>query len=113
MDEKRLAKIKRTWLGFEDHGIFGFCVTLDYGHSEQAFGFYGLGHTDRETQEWIPKEDGMKAIRGIIEACGVEKWEDLAGRTVFAIIENGDQVRGLEPLPTEPGTAFDVRALWP
>lgn len=110
--EKRLAKITETYLGIEDHGIFGFSVGLDYGDSHQAFGFYGLGHTDREREEWIPSPQGLKAIRGIIDACGVDRWEKLKGRTVFAIIEDG-WVRGLEPLPTERGKRFHVHDIWP
>jgi hypothetical protein len=46
-----------------------------------------------------------------MQACGVDEWSKVAGRTVIAVIE-GDgligsgPVRGIKPLPTEPGVPF-------
>ena len=44
----------------------------------------------------------------ILKACGVDQWEKLPGRTVYALIDKQAFVRGLAPLPTEPGTEFHV-----
>lgn len=38
MIEIRNARIVRTFLGIEDHGIFTAVLTLNYGDSQQGFG---------------------------------------------------------------------------
>lgn len=94
MIEKRVAKITKTFLGYEDHGIFTFALTLDYGGSGQGAGHIVLGdeHTDR-------------FIKGVLSACGVDSWEQIPGRTLYAYADHG-KVYALEPLPTEPGERF-------
>lgn len=94
--EKRVAKIKSTMLGFEDHGIFTYMLQLDYGGSSQGAGGYVLGgdYTDR-------------LLKGILSACGVSSWEKLPGRTVYAYADFG-KVYALEPLPTENGKRFAI-----
>ncbi len=41
--EIKNAKIEKTTLGFEDHGIMTLFIYLDYGGSGQGFGGYGFG----------------------------------------------------------------------
>lgn len=99
-----IAKIKSTFLGIEDHGIFTFAIHLDYGGSGQGYGHICLGSAAH------PDADGLtfRFINRILEACGVDNWEKLPGRTVYAIKEAGwgGMVRGLAPLPTEKGVGF-------
>lgn len=102
--ELKIAKIKSTFLGIEDHGIFSFSLSLDYGGSAQGYGTICLG------SEAHPDVDGLtfRFINRILTACGVDSWEKLPGRTVYAVREPGwsGMVRGLAPLPTERGEGF-------
>jgi hypothetical protein len=72
MIEIRNAIIKRTFLGIEDHGIFTAVITLDYGSSQQGFGQHNLEF----------KDYGIAYLRKILEAVGVNEWEELQGQTV-------------------------------
>ncbi len=75
---RELGKIESTMLGFEDHGIMSFWLTLDFGGSGQGFGGYCLGGTFTHD-----------VLTGILEAVGVEKWEDLKGKPVWVRREDG------------------------
>lgn len=89
-----IAKIEYTHLGYEDHGIFSITVGFSYGGSGQGFGPVAFGTGD--------------LVKAICDAAGVGKWEDLKGRTVYAVREQGfhGYVKGIAPLPTEKGTGF-------
>lgn len=69
--EIRNAMIKRTMLGYEDHGILTCSLELDYGGIGQSFGNYDIG--GKYCAQWILK---------ILDTVGVEKWEDLPGKYV-------------------------------
>jgi hypothetical protein len=91
--EIRNAVIVRTSLGFEDHGIFTFYINLDYGGSGQGFGGYGMcdpvfdepGHKFRCRRGTA---FGAEAIMRLLKVVGVEKWEDLKGKSVRADCEH-------------------------
>jgi len=92
--EKTIAKITKAELGFEDHGIFGFNIEFRLTqHMHQATGWYSL------------EGGSVDFIRHVLQAAGVERWDRLAGRTVFVLREDGI-IKGIENLPTEPGNAF-------
>jgi hypothetical protein len=42
MSEKELGVVSALEVGFEDHGIFGFNLALDFGTAHQGTGWYGL-----------------------------------------------------------------------
>lgn len=64
------ARISDTMLGFEDHGIFTFSLTMDGGHWGQGFGGYGMKGVAEET------------ITSILRALKRNRWESLAGQLV-------------------------------
>ena len=110
--QKEIAKIERTALGTEDHGIFTAHLFVNYGGSRQGIGGYAL-------DEWVgPRSSegrrvgtayGMEFVARIIRACGVRSWEEVAGRTIFVLRESDQwnaKVLGIENLPTEPGERF-------
>lgn len=107
---ERIARIERTFLGFEDHGIFTGILSLDYGGSAQAAGLLCLDYNDRELGERVESTPGAvhRWVIGVLRACGVDSWEKVKGRTVIAICEEGwnGKVLGLKPLPTEGGAEF-------
>lgn len=80
MSEIRNAKIKTTFLGVEDHGIFTSIVHLEWEGAGQGFGMYNIGGK-------FPSNMGTKFLRELLEVVGVEKWEDLPG--TFVRVKSG------------------------
>lgn len=107
---ERIAKIRSTMLGYEDHGIFTGGLDLDYGGSGQTAGLYTLDYNDRDLAKRVESTPGgvHRWVTGCLRACGVDRWEKVAGRTVIAICEDGwnGKVLGIKPLPTEKGEVF-------
>lgn len=95
---ERLARIESTFLGTEDHGIFTALITLDYGGAGQGAGMLDLRHSDA----------AFRFVAGVCRVLGVDSWEKVVGRQVFALID-GDgsgMVRGLKGLPFESDATF-------
>ena len=82
--EKKNAKIIKTFLGIEDHGIFTCSLTLDYGGVCQGFGNHELKY----------EKYGVVYLERILQAVGVDKWERLLGRNIRADAEHG-KVHGI------------------
>lgn len=98
-----IARIESTHLGYEDHGIFSLNVSFTYGGSGQGTGHYCVcsSDSDQTTDAY-----GIRLVKAIVDAVGVNSWEAVKGRTVIALRENGDwhaPVIGIAPLPTEKG----------
>jgi hypothetical protein len=69
------ARITKTHLGYEDHGVLTGYITLDLGDdgsAVQAFG--GLNLTQPEEMK--------KFVKGVVDAVGVTCWEALPGQHV-------------------------------
>src|SRR5213594_3604403 len=82
-----LGRIERTMLGTEDHGIFTFMIQLDFGGTGQGFGGYALDQPKGRAQNYKGRHGtafGMEAIIKLLDAVGVESWEDLKGKEVWA-----------------------------
>lgn len=88
--EIKNALITSTSLGF-GHGGFSSYLQLDYGGSGQAFGGYCLWNLNREDKNgtW-----GASYIEGVLNAVGVDTWEELAGQHVRVDAEHG-KVHGI------------------
>lgn len=114
MYRQRIAKIASTSLGVEDHGVLTAYLTVDYGGAVQAIGGYGLDRYDAEQKRRVGTAYGCEFIARVIRACGVAKWEDVAGRTIYVLQDLPEgtsvlgtaKVVGIENLPTEPGERF-------
>ena len=76
--ETKNAVITGTFLGLEDHGFLSAFVYLDYGGSRQGFGGYALG---TPASGKLNINCGLFLSR-VLEVVGVEKWEQLPGRSV-------------------------------
>lgn len=96
---EKIAKIENTMLGFEDHGIFTAFLNVRYGeNTHQGVGGYSLGG-----------QHGLEFITRVIRAVGVEKWEDLKGRTIMVLFEDDSWSAlpvGIKNLPTEKGSTL-------
>ena len=61
---EKIAKIKESFLGYEDHGILTIYLRVEYGDgSSQSIGGYQL---DFRCGTWV---------KGILGATGVDEWE--------------------------------------
>lgn len=78
------ARIQKTMLGFEDHGIFTCMVTLEFKSTTvQGFGGYSMNGASNF---------GGQFIQEILRAVGVEEWEKLPGKHVRVRRDNSSIV---------------------
>jgi hypothetical protein len=102
-----IAKVESTFLGYEDHGILTAYIQLSGGSWGQSAGGLMFSWRPRGGEGEQFSEAGMAFVSGVLRACGVDTWEKVKGRTVFALREQRfDKIIGLRPLPTENGSEF-------
>jgi hypothetical protein len=102
---EEIAKVERTTLGYEDHGIMTCFLHLSFGSSGQGAGGYSLDAPAPSDGHRVGTAFGMEWIIRAMRACGVDEWSKVTGRTIFALRE-GSRIIGIAPLPTEPGEPF-------
>lgn len=87
--EIRNAIIESASITNDDHGLLSAWLHLDYGGSGQGFGGYALYLPKSYTHH---KPEGPNYAGHFIWRCmeiaGVEKWEQLKGRTIRARCEH-------------------------
>ena len=106
---EKIGKIESTMLGVEDHGIMSFYLMFNFGGSGQGFGGYSLDDYDKNEEQRIGTAAGLDLIMGILKACGVGKWEDIKGKTMYALYDKedyGEMIKGIKALPFEKGGMF-------
>jgi len=90
------AKIGKTHLGYEDHGIFTFYLMLDYGNSGQGAGGYALdAYVEKKGR--IGTKKGMDLIITILKLFEIDTWEELPG-TYIKVKATHDHVHAIAPL---------------
>jgi hypothetical protein len=98
------AVITRTSLGWEDHGLFTFMLSLDYGGSGQG----ACGPALATSKGSWPKAADL--LGEILKVVGVNNWEDLKGKSVIAIREGNSEfgalVCGLKGFPAGKTVMF-------
>jgi hypothetical protein len=117
---REIAKIRRAFFGIEDHGLLACYLDFDFGGSGQGTGGQCLDEPIHdEDGKFVRREGtayGMQFLAAVMRAAGVESWDKVQGRTVFALRDRegwGGTIIGIAPLPTEPGEEFvfdDLRA---
>lgn len=101
-----IGKIESTMLGYEDHGILTAYISFRFASSGQSAGGMMFSWRPRGEKERFA-DAGMAFVSGVLRACGVDCWEKLVGRTVFALREESyGKIIGIRPLPTEGGKEF-------
>jgi hypothetical protein len=89
---ERNAKITRTMLGTEDHGIMTFFLHLEYDGGGQGFGGYGMDEPVKdENGKFLRRRGtafGCDAILRVLETLEIENWEDLPGTPCRARAEH-------------------------
>lgn len=71
------AKITKTSLGFEDHGILSSWLHLDFGTSSQGFGGYRL-----DAPQNAPSAAACAWITGVLKTLEIDDWSKLPGTPV-------------------------------
>jgi hypothetical protein len=111
---EKIGKIRKTMLGYEDHGIFTLSLDMDYGGTEQGAGGYCLDQYDKSVERRVGTAYGHEFIIRTLKAVGARKWEDVAGKTILVLFEDdswGAIPVGIKNLPTEPGETFIFKEL--
>lgn len=75
------AIITSVSLTIADHGLLSGWLSLDYGDSGQGFGGHALYLPKSFKHHGGPNFAGHWIFR-VLEIAGVEKWEDLKGKTI-------------------------------
>lgn len=83
------GRIESTMLGVEDHGIFTCVLHISFNGSGQGFGTACLDSYDTVKKKRIGTRWGLEYIMRLMEAVGVDKWEDLQGKFVRVKRVNG------------------------
>lgn len=104
---RELAKIKDTFLGVEDHGVFTFILDVEYDSGMSQ----GVGTMILDKPEFENPEEqtgyksrhgtafGMEMIMQVIKAVGVKNWEELKGKNIWVLTEDdtfGDRPIGIQ-----------------
>lgn len=107
--DRTIAKARKASICREDHGILTVYLDFDYGSSGQGIPGYALDSWDREQERRVGDKRSIEFIAAIMDAFGVDAWEDIQGRTIHVLHNEGQGgfggglIVGLEPLPTEKG----------
>ena len=108
--EKRIAKITGTLLGFEDHGILTVMLYCHFGNLSQGVGGLVMSTCSSVDDKTVAIPGFGNFVIGVLEACGVQTWEQVKGRTIYVLYANDAGLNaypvGIENLPTEPGKCF-------
>ena len=89
MSEILNAQIINVSLGYEDHGILTFGLSLNIADGTCCtFGGYALDEYDEETKKRYCPAYSMELITRIMKAVGVSRWEDLKGKYI-RVVSNG------------------------
>ena len=77
------AQIKSTRLGYCDHSIFTFGLTLDLQNGGGVtVGGYAMDEYVESEKERVGTAYGMNIIKRILEVVGVRNWEELQGKYI-------------------------------
>ena len=76
------ARITKTMLGVEDHGIFTWNIFVELENGRCMYGGYTLDKFDKETGERTLTAKGAQSIAELMRTIGVESWEKVKGRFI-------------------------------
>ncbi len=71
--------IRKAFLGFEDHGMLSFMISLDFASSSQGFGGWRLDTWCSESSVGIGTAQGCQMIISLLKTLGVNEWSHLIG----------------------------------
>ena len=74
------AKISSVTLSMADHGCLTFMIFVEGSGWGQGFGGWSIGHGYLGANEFEGSAAGLECMMRIMNAVGVERWEDLEGK---------------------------------
>lgn len=74
------AKITDVSLTFADHGCLTFYVTVEGNGWGVSIGGYCIGKGHLGAKEFTSTDKGLVVMMKIMDAIGVDKWEDIKGK---------------------------------
>lgn len=80
--EIKNARITKTSLGYEDHGMMSCMVFVDGAGWGGGFGGYRLDTYDNNAKKSVGTAYGLEFICRVLKAVGVDSWEALVGKPV-------------------------------
>lgn len=86
----RIAAIKSTTLGYNDHGMLDLWLNCTWDSSVIGIGGYCLDSPNAEKNGRIGTAYGLDLIIRVLETVGVESWEKLTGRQVVVLFPEGN-----------------------
>lgn len=87
------AKITNVSISMDDHACLTFTITLNGGAWACNYGGYCIGNGCLDGELFTAETgNGLVAMMKIMDAVGVERWEDLKGKYV-RVIDNGGSSR--------------------
>ena len=84
----KVARIKSTHLGTEDHGILTAYLHVEGDGWGIGVGGYGLDTYDEERKERVPTAYGLDHIVQMARTVGASSWEKLPGREVLVLFDS-------------------------
>lgn len=97
-----IATIKKTMLGYEDHGILSAYLHLEWPSGGVSVGGYALDEPADPGGSSFEREGtayGLDHIIQLMETVGVDTWEKLPGKQVIVLFDNpsslGSMSRGI------------------
>ena len=112
---KEIGRVKDVYVGFEDHGLFCYMVSFEFGGSEQSYGPFSIASNSKAMQRgdgW-PDETLSRGMRKFVElheffkvdtlAKAVGKYIEVERESSFSIIER------IHRLPVDGGAVFDAQ----
>jgi hypothetical protein len=109
--EEELGLIRKAFLGYESHGYLTFVIEFTFGITQQIFGNYVVGVPD-DKMDIHPKYLGMKAIMKILDAVGVNNWNDLVGKECWVRRDKFGVIEEIEaPMYRVHNGAFNIKEL--
>jgi hypothetical protein len=115
---RTIAKARSASICREDHGILTVFIDFDYGGAGQGIPGFALDGWDEERKRRVGDSRSIEFIAALMEAFGVETFEDIPGRTVYVLHNKGESglgggyIVGIEPLPTERGERVIFADVW-
>lgn len=90
-----VAVIKRTSLGWEDHGILTAFLHCEWPGAGIGVGGFCLDRSSGTIgQPRIGTAYGLDHIMRLMETVGVRNWEDLEGKSVVVLFDEGQRYGG-------------------
>ena len=80
--EIKNAKITGVTLSMADHGCLTYGIAVEGEGCGFVYGGYCLGHGYIGAKQFDASGKGLEAMMRVMDAVGVERWEDLKGRYI-------------------------------